>query len=203
MIEVLKLQFFPIVLASLAVLILSFSGSFAESEPGADAVGRPPTEDPSCDFVNRSYQKTYRSERLSFVTYELPQEEQLKRRLDVRFIDEMVFQRLEPGGSWRSWTIKARPSIFSSSGPVFNDCSLLREEGDGSSKLIVYSSEWKREQYRALITIWISETDGRIVKTRRDFDSVAPLVKQFRTASVIEIYEYDADKIVGPRLVSF
>ena len=197
------MKFSPIVLASLTMLILSSGHSFAEGEHDTDAAGAPPAEDPSCNFVNRSYEKTYRSERLSFVVYELPQEDQLKRRLDVRFFDKMVFQRVEPDEKWRSWEMKERPAIFSSSGAVFSDCRLLREEGDGSSKLIVYSSAWKREQYRALITVWISEEDGRIVKTRRDFDPAAPRVKWFRTASVIDIYEYDTDKIVEPRLVGF
>lgn len=153
--------------------------------------------------MNRSYEKTYRSERLSFVVYELAQEEQLRRRLDVRFFGKMVFQRVEPAEKWRSWEMKERPSIFSSSGPVFNDCKFLREEGDGRSRLMVYSLNWRREQYRALMTVWISKDDGRNVKARRDFDPAAPRVKQFRTASVIDIFEYDGNKIVEPRLLGF
>lgn len=203
LIEVFNLRFFPILLASLAMLVLLAAGSLADGEQGADAVGRSPAEDPSCNYVNRSYEKTHQFERLGFVVYELTQGGQLRRRVDGRFIDKMAFERLEPSGSWRSWKITARPSIFSSFGPVFSDCRLLREEGDGPSKLVVYSSTWKRQHYKALITVWISEADGRIMKTRRDFDPAAPRVEQFRTASVIDIYEYDADKIVEPRLVGF
>lgn len=203
LIEVFNLRFFPILLASLAMLVLSAAGSLAEGEQGVDAVGRSPAEDPSCNCVNRSYEKTYRSERLSFVVYELVQEEQLRRRLDVRFFGKMVFQRVEPDEKWRSWEMKERPSTFSSSGPVFNDCKFLREEGDGRSRLMVYSLNWRREQYRALMTVWISKDDGRFVKARRDFDPAAPRVKRFRTASVIDIFEYDGNKIVEPRLVGF
>lgn len=197
------MRFFPIVLASLTILILSSVKPFAESGQGVDAISQAPAEDPSCDLVNRAYQKTYRSERLSFVVHELTQEGRLRRRLELRLIDKVAFQRLEPDGEWSSWEINTRPSIFTSSGPVFSDCKLLREEDIGYSKLVVYSSKWKREQYRAFITVWISETDGRIVRTRRDFDAAYPRVHEFRTDSVVDIYEYDENKIVHPRLVGF
>lgn len=185
-----KLKSFPGLISIMCVLLLSSLLGFlatiearAEDPRSNGVVERTPTEDPSCDAVNRAYQNTINHGRVQQSVYEVgPTSSALY--AEYRYVQQSVYGHQIQEVLWR----RSKRPLFQTNAdgrPVFTHCR-LENTPNPDPMTEEYSARWQRGKSTATIYVWIK--DGKSYKIERQFD---PGSSPFPFANTFELYTDD------------
>ncbi|OWV99979.1 hypothetical protein [Rhizobium sp. R693] len=150
--------------------------------------------DATCDAVNTAYVKTRRSKEYSEVIYGVKENGSLDAFREIRVTKTKHFERRPRSTEWMPYD----PDYWSAVdryGPKFSDCSLGETANVGSEPATYYTARWHKDPFSANIGIWVSDKDGRMMKTLRQYDDPT---WEFPFQVVVELYNYDPASAVMP-----
>jgi hypothetical protein len=123
-------------------------------------------EDPSCDVVNRAYERTYRGN-LATRVYSVQRDGTIDALGLYRFIGNASYDRRLPG----RWHKRHRGMVktMDGIGAVFRNCKLVSRPSYGRIPTLLFTVDWARRGYNASSEVWISEQTQKFIKVIRRF----------------------------------
>ncbi|MGO6813055.1 hypothetical protein ACCS61_37095 [Rhizobium ruizarguesonis] len=152
---------------------------------------RLPGEDPSCDFVNRSYERTVGGNYATRL-YGVQQTGDFE-LLELRvFIGDLSYDR-QGLGRWHLRHRGLRRTV-DGIGAVFRHCSNASDGFYGAVPVKVIQADWARNGYNAKAEVLISIGTSKIIKITRRFVGAKPTGFQVMT----EIVDTKRDRVKAP-----
>ncbi|NNU53260.1 hypothetical protein [Rhizobium indigoferae] len=181
-----------IVALILPVILSVVSQSAAQEDRRSfGLLDRLPDEDPSCDFVNRSYERTFGGN-FAYRLYGV-QPAGAFDLLEIRvFIGDFAYDR-QGLGRWHLRHRGLRKTV-DGIGAVFRHCSNASDSLYGAAPVKVFQVDWARNGYNAKSEVMISTATSKIIKTTRQFVGATPTGFPVMT----EIFETKRDRIKAP-----
>ena len=181
-----------IVALILALILSVVSQSAAQEDRRSFALlDRLPGEDPSCDFVNRSYERTFGGN-FSARTYGVQPMGDYELIETGIFIGDLAYDR-QGLGRWHLRHRGLRKTV-DGIGAVFRHCSNASDSLYGAVPVKVFQVDWARNGYNAKSEVVISTATSKIIKTTRQFVGATPTGFPVMT----EIFETKRDRIKAP-----
>jgi len=184
-----RLSFFALILP--LILTVALPCAAQEDRRSFGLHDRLPGEDPSCDFVNRSYERTvggYYATRL----YGVQPTGEFELLLMRVFMGDVAYDR-QGLGRWHLRYRGPRKTV-DGIGAVFRHCSNASDGFYGAVPVKVFQVDWSRDGYNAKSEVVISTATSKIIKNSRQFIGATPTGFPVMT----EFFETKRDRIKAP-----
>ena len=170
--------------------------AFADQDRNFGIVDRQPEEDPSCEAVNRAYERTANSGTYLLKINRDNEGAQMSPYADSLFIESGMYTRVLQG-DWKKHrrpvlTPIADPGLVSSY-PIFRSCRFIGQQEATGEIAFRYTANWERRWLLAYSNIWISKESGKFIQTTREFDTTSH--HPFGFAKTFETYEYQLEPL--------
>lgn len=148
-------------------------------------------EDPSCDFVNRSYVNTAAGN-FAVTIYGVEPTGSIKLLDSSKYIGRAAYDRQGLG----SWHLRYRDyqKTVDGIGAVFRNCAGPFDRTYGGIPVKIYRVDWARNGYNAKSEVIISAGTSKFIKVTRHFTKQSPL----GSPVMIDVFETDREKIEAP-----
>ncbi|WFU86333.1 hypothetical protein QA644_14470 [Rhizobium sp. CC1099] len=179
---------------STVISIFDYNAKKAQRPDDALVVAREiPKNDPTCDAVNAAYVKTRQSREFNVSINKVKEDGSLEPYVEGRFtetegVNIYAHSRRQQRFDRNNW------STVDQHGPKFTDCTFVESTKIGSEPAKYYNARWHRFPYSANSDIWVSDIDGRMMKTLRRYDDPW----EFTFQNALEVYNYDPASAVAP-----
>lgn len=181
------------IVALILALILSVVSQSAAQEDRRSfgLLDRLPGEDPSCDFVNRSYERTFGGNFASRL-YGVQPTGAFELLLMRVVIGDLAYDR-QGLGRWHLRYRGLRRTV-DGIGAVFRHCSNASDSLYGAVPVKVFQVDWARDGYNAKSEVVISTATSKIIKIPRQFVGATPTGFPVMT----EIFETKRYRVKAP-----
>ncbi|MGO4134257.1 hypothetical protein ACEQ6A_06820 [Rhizobium brockwellii] len=179
--------------ALILLLILSTALPCAAQEDRRSfgLLDRLPGEDPSCDFVNRSYERTF-GRNYSARTYGVQPTGDYELIETGIFVGDLAYDR-QGLGRWHLRHRELRQTV-DGIGAVFRHCSDASDSLYGAVPVKVFQVDWARNGYNAKSEVVIATATAKFIKITSHFIGIPP--SGFPV--VMGIFETKRDRIKAP-----
>lgn len=151
-------------------------------------------EDFSCKLVNQAHLRTLASPEYSSVLYNDKRDGTLKPYAEIRVSGRYEYQKYAFSTKWQKLS-RALPITIEEQGPIWNSCKRLADDEVSGMQALHFSSIWRSFPYEAPAQLWISPTDGRVLKIRRRFPDK---LWRYPFSTILEVFSYDPAKAAAP-----
>lgn len=183
------------IMISFAVAFLLSTYGFADQERSFGVIDRLDGEDPSCDLVNRAYEKTANASNYTIYINELRSDGTIRPILEDWLTphNEILDYPVPAKGG-----IEKRPLRLTVFGgvPLLRDCRFVAKVATVYGGARHYIAAWQRGKWKARLNIWIASTTNRFLQVSRDFSG---LQSPFPFAKTLEIYRYPGNDSINPK----
>ncbi|MBA8835215.1 hypothetical protein [Rhizobium leguminosarum] len=159
--------------------------------PCAAQEDRLPGEDPSCDFVNRSYERTF-GRNYSARTYGVQPTGDYELIETGIFVGDLAYDR-QGLGRWHLRHRELRKTVHGI-GAVFRHCSKASDSLYGAVPVKVFQVDWSRNGYNAKSEVVIATATAKFIKITSHFIGKPPTAFPVAMA----IFETKRDRIKAP-----
>jgi hypothetical protein len=157
--------------AAVAVLVSPARLSYAEDRRSFGFADRRQGEDPSCDLVNRAYERTFNGN-LATRIYSVEPNGAADLLETYRLVGSASYDRTSLG-TWHK-RYRGFQSTVDGIGAVFRNCEFVSHQDYGNIPTQSFRGDWARLGYNASVEVWISEVSGKVIKTVRRFNGKSP-----------------------------
>jgi hypothetical protein len=169
---------------------------FADDHPAEDRRGLRSSEhlkgeDPSCDFINRAYERTA-SGNFATRVYGVEPSGAINILGSNTYIGRFAYDR-QGLGKWHL-RYRVRRKTVDGIGAVFRNCVLESTGLYGRVPVKTYRVDWAREGYNAKSEVVISELTSKFIKTTRHFAGQSPA----GFPVMLEVFDTKRDRIKAP-----
>ncbi|MGR9249480.1 hypothetical protein [Rhizobium leguminosarum] len=184
-----RLSFFAPILP--LILLVALPCAAQEDRRSFGLLDRLPGEDPSCDFVNRSYERTFGGNYSARIYGVQPTGDYQLIETEI-FVGDLAYDR-QGLGRWHLRHRGLRKTI-GEIGAVFRHCSNASDSLYGAVPVKVFQVDWSRNGYNAKSEVVIATATAKFVKITSHFVGESP--SDFPV--VMGIFETKRDRIKSP-----
>jgi hypothetical protein len=184
-----KLVFF------VAALTASTSG-IAGQERSFGVIDRLAGEDPSCDLVNRAYEKTANASNYTIYINELRSNGTIRPVLEDWLTPKNEILDYSVPGKGGIKRRSLRLTVLAGV-PLLRNCRFVAKIDSVYGGVMHYAAAWQRGEWKAQLDIWISSDTDRFLQVTRDFSSFQ---SPFPFAKTLEIYRYPGQDSIDPKI---
>lgn len=188
-----------ITLVCFAVMLLLSRSSFAGQERSFGVIDRLKGEDPSCDLVNRAYERTANASNYVIYVNELRGDGKIIPDFEdwLTPTNEILYYSVPNKGS-----INKRPMRLTvlQDAPLLRNCRFVAKVSTiAYGRAQRYAADWQRGTWKSRIDIWIATDTNRFLQASRDFSG---LPSPFPFSKTLEIYRYPGQHGRDPKTQS-
>lgn len=180
-----------VVLMTLTIIGVGAQSSFAEDARSTGLHDRLPDEDPSCDFVNRAYERTF-SGNFTARVYGLEPSGGIRLFGTDTYIGYSHYFRQRLGNWYLQYRV-LRPTV-EAVGAVFQNCSIATDSLYGGVPVKVYQVDWARNGYNAKAEVVISAATSKFIKSTRRFIGKPP----YGFPVTLDIFDTHRERVKTP-----
>ncbi|NKK54735.1 hypothetical protein GFM44_01985 [Rhizobium leguminosarum bv. viciae] len=164
-----RLSFFALILP--LILSVALPCAAQEHRRSFGLLDRLPGEDPSCDFVNRSYERTFGG-KFSARTYGVQPMGDYELIETGIFIGDLAYDR-QGLGRWHLRHRGLRKTV-DGIGAIFRHCSNASDSLYGAVPVKVFQVDWARNGYNTKTEVLIATATAKFVKITSHFVGKSP-----------------------------